>query len=105
MTNKNGKTLTKEVTLEEIEEHLKQQDRETKRGYLLTFAAFGGSVALVGTSLWIGSGDLSLASFRSEYGLLFVVGLAAMVLAKYKVSRIKDEKKTGEVTQETIEGE
>lgn len=43
------------VTLETIEEHLKEQDKEAQKSIWLTFAAFGVAVALLGVAVWLGS--------------------------------------------------
>jgi len=47
MAGKTGKM----VSLEAIEEHLKQQDKEIDRSTLTTFIAFGGTVVFVGGAL------------------------------------------------------
>ena len=70
--------LDQEPTLRDIEEHLKQQDRQAGRSAYVAGAAFGGSIALVGISLWIGSRILSASALFWDYIFLVAAGLAFM---------------------------
>jgi hypothetical protein len=73
------------ATLETIEEHLKEQDKESKRGAWLVFAGFGASISLMGASLWISKSTTDIVA----YAFLILYGLALMVYALKRVSKIK----------------
>jgi hypothetical protein len=73
------------ATLETIEEHLKEQDKEAQQSIWLTFAAFGGSVALLGIAVWLGSiTNITVL----DYAPLIALGIAFMIIALVQSSRI-----------------
>ncbi|MBM3142676.1 MAG: hypothetical protein FJ005_06480 [Chloroflexi bacterium] len=73
------------ATLETVEEHLKEQDKEMQQSIWLTFAAFGGSVALLGVAVWLGS----ITSITVlDYAVLIALGVAFMIVAFVQSSRI-----------------
>ncbi len=81
MAGKTGKT----VSLEAIEEHLKRQDKEIAKSHVVTFAFFGATVALVAFSAWLARiPDITIR----DYAFPIILGLAAMGIALYWVSRI-----------------
>ena len=86
MASKRKKAPSKKVTsLEDIEKHLARQDKEMIQSNWLTFAAFGGSVALLGVSLWLGS----LANVTVfDYVFLIVFGVAFLIVALQQSSRV-----------------
>lgn len=51
MSSESKSTTSKEPTLKDIEEHLKQQDEQAKREIFFAMGAFGTSVLLVGITL------------------------------------------------------
>jgi uncharacterized membrane protein YidH (DUF202 family) len=71
MARTSQKTPTKRgVTLEAIEAHLKEQDRETKRNEWLAFIVFGVSIALSGAFLIVSRcADMVAYVFIVLYGL------------------------------------
>jgi hypothetical protein len=79
----------REVTLEKIEEHLKEQDKEARQSIWLTFAAFGGSVALLGVAVWLGS--ITNVTVL-DYAVLITLGVVLMVTALVQSSRIAARK-------------
>jgi len=81
MAGKTGKM----VSLEAIEEHLKRQDKEIAGSNWVTFAAFSGSVALLGVSLWLGR--LTNVTYI-DIAFLIIFGLAFMGIAWWRVDRI-----------------
>ena len=75
----------KAVSIETIEEHLAQQDKESQRMVWLGFATFGVSISLLGIGLWLGS----LTSDIVTYIFLIILGIAIMIFARQRVLRIK----------------
>jgi hypothetical protein len=91
----------REVTLETIEEHLKEQGRETKRGPWITFAAVGFSVMLagitpligkVGVPIWIGKCVTNVWAYTFDVWVCFFIVLCGALMIAYggmKVSKVK----------------
>jgi fatty acid desaturase len=79
----------KEPTLEDIEKHLKRQDRQIVRETWLTISIFGGSIIMVAVGLYIGR-VLSPAIFYWQYIFLLVCGFGIMTWALRKSRKIKD---------------
>jgi hypothetical protein len=86
----------KKVTLETIEEHLKEQDRETKRGQWVPFIPLGISVILAGLIplfiKWVASPWAGVWAFISDglvYVILILSGLAMIVYGAIKVVKVK----------------
>jgi len=75
-------TPAEHSSLKDIEEHLKKQDRQ---GACLTFAAFGGSIVLVGITLWVGRLLLFPDSYKHIFVFLIVVGLGTMFASLFLV--------------------
>lgn len=76
-----------EPTLKNIEDHLKQQDIQMKKGNYLTGAAFGAAIALVGISFMV---QMSFQLSRYVYiGFFIVVGLGFMFWCQWKQSKVK----------------
>ena len=86
MTNKDEIIPNQELTLQDIKKHLERQDRQTAKSIYLSGAGFGGAVALVGISLWLGSLSQSIAN----YIFLIVVGVGFMAWCQNKQQKIKD---------------
>jgi len=89
MSKKEETTGSNETTLKDIEEHLKQQDRQTQRMIYFAGAAFGASIVLVAASLWIGRFVLSPTAFYWQYIFLLVVGFGVMFWCWWKQSKVK----------------
>ncbi len=89
-TSKADKTLNQELTLRDIEEHLKRQDRQAAKSVYVTSAALGGSIVLVGISLWLGSRILSASALFWDYVFIVTVGFIFMFGCWYKQRKIKD---------------
>ncbi len=92
MSKKEETTGSNKTTLENIEDHLKRQDKRMKRGEWGDYGAIGFTTMLVSVSLWIARGDLSLAAlfFSEGYGVLFVIGSGIAFFAWFKQRKIKD---------------
>ena len=89
MSKESETTGSNEPTLKDIEEHLKRQDRQTKRMIYFAGAAFGASIILVAVSLWIGRVVLSATAFFWQYIFLLTVGFGFMSWCWYKLSKVK----------------
>jgi len=87
--SKRDKILNQEPTLKDIEEHLKRQDRETKKTVYGSYAAFGGAIIMTGVSLLVGSKILSASTLFWEYVFLIVVGFGVMFWSLCKQQKIK----------------
>ena len=87
MPSKNESTPSNELTLKDIEEHLKWQDRQMAQGAWLTTAIFGSSVIMIAISLQVGK-ILSLTDAR--YIFLVALGFGVMAWARWKVRKIKN---------------
>lgn len=82
----------REVTLETIEEHLKEQDKEAQKSIWLTFAAFGVSVVLLGVAVWLGSiPNVTILN----YVVLIALGVVLMAAALVQSSKIAARKVSG----------
>jgi len=84
------------IGLEEIEEHLKRQDKEIQASHMVTLASFGVVVALVGVSAWLARiPDINMW----DYAFFIILGLAVMFIALWWVLRIakKDQKSESKV--------
>lgn len=86
MTSRGEKTpVKKAVSLERIEEHLDEQDKETQGMAWFSFAIFGAAISLVGIGLWFGS----LTTAIVNYVFLIVLGIAIMIFARRRVIGIR----------------
>ena len=88
--SKADKTLNQQLTLRDIEEHLKRQDRQAAKSVYVTGAALGGSIILVGVSLWLGSRILSASALFWDYVFIVTVGFILMFWCWVKQRKIKD---------------
>jgi len=91
----------RDAALEKIEEHLKEQGKEIKKGQWNTFVALGFSVMLVGVttliskvvaSLWVGKCVNNVWAYTSDawvYAFIFLEGVAMMAYGYVRKSRIK----------------
>jgi len=89
MSKEDEATESNEITLKDIEEHLKQQDRRVKRATYFAGSVFGSSIILVAVSLWIGRTVLSTDAFYWTYIFLLVCGFGFMSWCWYKQRKIK----------------
>lgn len=78
---------SKELTLEDIEKHLKWQDRQMAQGTWRTVSIFGASIVMVAVGLWIGR-TLSPIVFYWQYVFLGVCGFSIMGWALRKFLKI-----------------
>ena len=82
-------TGSKEPTLKSIEDHLKHQDIQMKKGNYLTGAAVGASIILVAVTLWVGRTVLSTDAFYWTYIFLVAIGFGFMSWCRYKQRKVK----------------
>jgi hypothetical protein len=87
-------THNEEPTLKDIEKHLNRQDREVKKSIYGSYGAFGGSIVLVGVSLWVGSKILSADTLFWEFIFLIAVGFIVMFCSLYKQRSLKASNET-----------
>lgn len=87
---KADKTLNQQLTLRDIEEHLKRQDRQAAKSVYVTGAALGGSIILVGVSLWLGNRILSASALFWDYVFIITVGFVLMFWCWVNQRKIKD---------------
>ncbi|HEX9896679.1 MAG TPA: hypothetical protein VGA85_03355 [Dehalococcoidales bacterium] len=80
----------KEPTLQDIEDHLKRQDRKVERSTYGSYGAFGASIIFVGISLWVGSRIESDSAMFWDYIFLIAVGFVVMLWSWCKQRKIKD---------------
>ncbi len=76
--------------LDSIEKHLQWQDKEAKRAAYGSYAVFGGAIALVGVSLWLGTSLLPANVLFWDYVFILAVGFGVMFFYRRKQSKIKD---------------
>ena len=92
-TNEHGESTNQELTLKDIESHLKCQDMEAKVGVYGSYGAFGAGIILVGISLLLGSGfKLSNDLFTSSI-FIIVVGFVVMFWSWRKQQNVKRKAK------------
>jgi hypothetical protein len=72
------------ATLETIEEHLKEQDKEIRRGEWLAFVVFGSSIALSGFFLIV-----SKYADIWAYAFIVLYGLAMALIGRARGLKIK----------------
>ena len=87
MSKEDEATGSNEPTLKDIEDHLKQQDIQMKKGTYFTGAAFGGAIALIGVSFMV---QRSFQLSPQVYiWFLITVGLCFMFWCRWKPSKVK----------------
>lgn len=91
-------TAEEEPSLKTIETLLKKQDIDIRRSSWITFAAFGGSVILVGLTLLINRQVQSLNLFPSDDIFLISFGFAVMIVA-YLGSWLESRTETMSITR------
>lgn len=79
--------VSKELTLNDIKEHLKQQDKRSEKGKYLAMGSTGAAVTLVGLSL-LGQG-LSFLGQQFDGWALIVLGFGFMYWCAWKQSKVK----------------
>lgn len=88
-TNESRESTNQELTLKDIESHLKCQDREVKRGVYGSYGAFGAGIILVGISLLLGSDFKPSNDLFASSIFLIVVGFSVMFWSLFKQRNIK----------------
>lgn len=87
-TNERRESTNQELTLKDIESHLKHQDREVKRGVYGSYGAFGAGIILVGMSLLLGSDFKPSNDLFANSIFLIVVGFGVMFWSWFKQRNI-----------------
>ena len=90
MAKEGEATGSNEITLKDIKEHLKRQDRQTERTIYFAGAAFGASIVIGAGFLWITRLVPSNAAFLWNYFFFVIAGFGAMSWCWYKQRKIKD---------------
>ena len=83
-TNERRDGTNQELTLKDIENHLKLQDREVKKGVYGSYGAVGVGIILVGISLLLGSDFKPSNDLFANSIFLIVVGFVVMGWSWFK---------------------
>ncbi len=82
---------SQDLTLKDLEEHLKGQDKEAKKNVYGSYGAFGAAIITFGVSLLIRSQDLSANILKWDYIFIIAIGFGFMgwYLYKQRISKTK----------------
>jgi len=78
-----------DLTLKNIESHLKRQDMEAKKGVYGSYGAFGAGIILVGISLLLGSDFNPSNDLFANSIFLIVMGFGVMVWSWSKQKKLR----------------
>ena len=88
-TNKLQENTNQDLTLKDIESHLKRQDMEAKKRVYGSYGAFGAGIILVGISLLLGSDFKPSNDLFASSIFLIVVGFVVMFWSWFKQQNLK----------------
>jgi len=92
-TNELQENTNQELTLKDIECHLKRQDRKAKKGVYGSYGAFGAGIILVGISLLLGSDFKPSNDLFASSIFLIVMGFCVMFWSWSKQKKLRSKDK------------
>ena len=88
-TNELQENTNEEVTLKDIECHLKRQDMEAEKGVYGSYGAFGAGIILVGISLLLGSGFKPSNDLFASSIFISVMGFVVMFWSLFQQRKLQ----------------
>ena len=92
-TNECRESINQELTLKDIERHLKCQDMKVEVGVYGSYGAFGAGIIFVGISLLLGSGFKPSNDLFASSIFIIIVGFVVMFLSWRKQRNVKRKAK------------